>query len=90
MVRFNIFIVHNYNNSIVFDINLYMTLTFLPPSYRSRRRHVGVACLDGCLYAVGGHDGTQHLNTVECYSQKVWQWVWSLYVLIVVGVVTVW
>lgn len=32
---------------------------------------MGVACLDNCLYAVGGHDGVQHLNTVECYDQKV-------------------
>ena len=32
---------------------------------------MGVACLGNCLYAVGGHDGTQHLNTVECYNQKV-------------------
>ena len=43
----------------------------LVPSCRSRRRHVGVACLDGKLYAVGGHDGNQHLNTVECYDPKV-------------------
>ena len=39
--------------------------------FRSRRRHVGVACLHGKLYAVGGHDGNQHLNTVECYDPKV-------------------
>ena len=32
---------------------------------------MGVACLGGRLYAVGGHDGTQHLNTVECYNPKV-------------------
>ncbi len=44
---------------------------FMMISCRSRRRHVGVACLGTCLYAVGGHDGTQHLNTVECYNQKV-------------------
>lgn len=32
---------------------------------------MGVACLNGKLYAVGGHDGNQHLNTVECYDPKV-------------------
>jgi hypothetical protein len=44
------------------------------PELRSRRRHVGVACLDGKLYAVGGHDGNQHLNTVERYDPKVSQY----------------
>ena len=44
------------------------------PSLKSRRRHVGVACLAGKLYAVGGHDGNQHLNSVECYDPKVGKW----------------
>ena len=44
------------------------------PELRSRRRHVGVACLGGKLYAVGGHDGNQHLNSVECYDPKVGKW----------------
>ena len=44
------------------------------PELRSRRRHVGVACVDGRLYAVGGHDGNQHLNSVECYDPKVGRW----------------
>ena len=44
------------------------------PELRSRRRHVGVACLDGVLYSVGGHDGDLHLNTVECYDPKVGRW----------------
>ena len=47
------------------------------PELCSRRRHVGVAYLDGRLYAVGGHDGNQHLNSVECYDprQGTWQYV---------------
>jgi kelch-like protein 8 len=47
------------------------------PELCSRRRHVGVAYLDGRLYAVGGHDGHQHLNSVECYDPKqgVWHYV---------------
>ena len=44
------------------------------PELRSRRRHVGVACLGEKLYAVGGHDGNQHLNSVECYDPKVGKW----------------
>ncbi|KAL5460466.1 hypothetical protein EMCRGX_G033917 [Ephydatia muelleri] len=44
------------------------------PELKSRRRHVGVACLGGRLYAVGGHDGNQHLNSVECYDPKVGKW----------------
>lgn len=33
-----------------------------------------MACLGGKLYAVGGHDGNQHLNTVECYDPKISRW----------------
>ena len=44
------------------------------PELKSRRRHVGVACLENKIYAVGGHDGTQHLNSVECYDPKVGRW----------------
>lgn len=32
---------------------------------KKRRCGVGVAVLDGFLYAVGGHDGTSYLNSVE-------------------------
>jgi len=34
---------------------------------KKRRCGVGVAVLDGLLYAVGGHDGTSYLNSVERY-----------------------
>ncbi len=44
------------------------------PDLKARRRHVGVACLDGVLYAVGGHDGDQHLNTVEKFDLKLGHW----------------
>ena len=44
------------------------------PDLKSRRRHVGVACLDGVLYAVGGHDGDQHLSTVERFDPKHGRW----------------
>ncbi len=44
------------------------------PELKSRRRHVGVACLGNKIYAVGGHDGNQHLNSVERYDPKVGRW----------------
>ena len=39
-----------------------------------RRCGVGVAVLDDLLYAVGGHDGSSYLNSVERYDPKVNQW----------------
>ena len=44
------------------------------PELKSRRRHVGVACLGNKIYAVGGHDGNQHLNSVERYDPEVGRW----------------
>ena len=32
------------------------------------RGGVGVAALGGKIYAVGGHDGSNYLNSVECYD----------------------
>jgi hypothetical protein len=34
----------------------------------------GVAGLDSQLYAIGGYDGTQHLNSTECYSACADRW----------------
>ena len=34
----------------------------------------GVASLDSQLYAIGGYDGTQHLNSTECYSACADRW----------------
>lgn len=35
---------------------------------------VGVAVLEGPLYAVGGHDGWSYLNTVERWDPQARQW----------------
>ena len=35
------------------------------------RSRIGVAAVDGLLYAFGGYDGTSRLQTVECYEPKV-------------------
>ena len=35
-----------------------------------RRCGVGVAVLNDLLYAVGGHDGTSYLNSIERYSHS--------------------
>ncbi|KAH7721611.1 Klhl5 protein [Aphelenchoides avenae] len=38
------------------------------------RRHVGVVALDNKIYAIGGHDGSNHLNSVECLDIAVGKW----------------
>jgi kelch-like protein 1/4/5 len=38
------------------------------------RSTVGVAVLDGKLYAVGGRDGSSCLNSVECYDPHTNRW----------------
>ncbi|XP_021371205.1 kelch-like protein 8 isoform X2 [Mizuhopecten yessoensis] len=40
----------------------------------TRRRHVGVCCASDLLYAVGGHDGTKHLNSGEVFDPKSNTW----------------
>lgn len=38
------------------------------------RRHVAVASLNVHVYAIGGHDGLQHLNSVECFDPVSNKW----------------
>nr|KAG5711643.1 hypothetical protein BaRGS_016825 [Batillaria attramentaria] len=40
----------------------------------TRRRHVGVCSASGLLYAVGGHDGNEHLNSGEVFNPKSNKW----------------
>lgn len=40
----------------------------------SRRCYVSVAELNGLIYAIGGYDGHNRLNTVERYNPKTNQW----------------
>lgn len=40
----------------------------------TRRRHVGVCSANGMLYAVGGHDGNEHLNSGEVFNPKSNKW----------------
>ena len=44
------------------------------PSMTSKRCRLGVASLNGKLYAAGGYDGSVFLKSVECYdpTTKVW------------------
>ena len=35
------------------------------------RSRIGVAVVDGLLYAFGGYDGTSRLQTVECFHPMV-------------------
>lgn len=38
------------------------------------RRHVAAAVIDGIIYAVGGHNGSEHLNTVESFNPECGSW----------------
>lgn len=38
------------------------------------RNRVGVAVMDGLLYAVGGCSGAQYHNSVECYDPETDAW----------------
>ena len=40
----------------------------------TQRRGVGVAVLNGLLYAVGGSDGVQALHSAECYNPRTNSW----------------
>ncbi|CAL1545214.1 unnamed protein product [Lymnaea stagnalis] len=40
----------------------------------TRRRHVGVCSYNGFLYAVGGHDGVDHLRSGEVFDPKSNTW----------------
>lgn len=40
----------------------------------SRRSGVGLAVVNGQLYAVGGFDGTAYLKTIEVYDSESNQW----------------
>ncbi|XP_033632334.1 kelch-like protein diablo [Asterias rubens] len=43
-------------------------------SMNSPRSGVGVAVLEGKLYSVGGYDGSQYMNTVECLDPSTRRW----------------
>lgn len=42
---------------------------------RTLRSRVGVSVLDGQLYAIGGYNGTERLETVEIFDpvEKLWK-----------------
>lgn len=40
----------------------------------ARRSTLGVAVLNGCIYAVGGFDGSTGLNTAEMYDTQTGKW----------------
>ncbi|XP_028277850.1 kelch-like protein 10 [Parambassis ranga] len=39
-----------------------------------RRCYVSVTVLNGCIYAMGGHDGRTHLSSAEFYQPETNQW----------------
>ncbi|XP_074983604.1 kelch-like protein 8 isoform X2 [Caretta caretta] len=47
---------------------------FFGPEMNSRRRHVGVISVGGKVYAVGGHDGNEHLGSMEMFDPVANKW----------------
>nr|XP_046161603.1 kelch-like protein 8 [Oncorhynchus gorbuscha] len=47
---------------------------FFGPEMNSRRRHVGVISVGGKVYAVGGHDGSEHLGNMEMFDPLTNKW----------------
>ncbi|KAJ8297517.1 hypothetical protein KUTeg_024048 [Tegillarca granosa] len=47
---------------------------FLVSEMTTRRRHVGVCCTGGLLYAIGGHDGNKHMKSGEVYDPVSNKW----------------
>ncbi|XP_053196111.1 kelch-like protein 8 [Scomber japonicus] len=47
---------------------------FFGPEMNSRRRHVGVISVGGKVYAVGGHDGNEHLGNMEMFDPHTNKW----------------
>ncbi|XP_022374789.1 kelch-like protein 8 isoform X3 [Enhydra lutris kenyoni] len=47
---------------------------FFGPEMNSRRRHVGVISVEGKVYAVGGHDGNEHLGSMEMFDPFTNKW----------------
>lgn len=41
---------------------------------RTARSRVGVAVVNGLLYAIGGYDGQSRLSTVEVYNPETDNW----------------
>ncbi|XP_029455481.1 kelch-like protein 8 isoform X1 [Rhinatrema bivittatum] len=48
---------------------------FFGPEMNSRRRHVGVISVGGAVYAVGGHDGNEHLGSMEVFDPLYNKWI---------------
>ncbi|KAL4617321.1 kelch-like protein 8-like [Arapaima gigas] len=47
---------------------------FFGPEMNSQRRHVGVISVGGKVYAVGGHDGSEHLGNMEMFDPLTNKW----------------
>ena len=47
---------------------------FPVPKLSTSRRHVALASFQNKIYAIGGHDGIQHLSSVECFDPLTNKW----------------
>ncbi|VDP39667.1 unnamed protein product [Soboliphyme baturini] len=48
---------------------------FAVSEMNTKRRHVGVVSANGKIFAIGGHNGTEHLNSVEMFDPRLNLWV---------------
>ena len=48
--------------------HLKLSFNFFYVNSAPSRRYVRVGVIRGIIYAVGGYDGSTHLNTVECFD----------------------
>ncbi|XP_058268347.1 kelch-like protein 10 [Hemibagrus wyckioides] len=63
---------YNVHKTILSGYSKYFSLSGAP--MHSCRCYVSVAMLDRCIYAMGAFNGTQILNTAECYEPSSNQW----------------
>ncbi len=70
--------IYRLNSIEIFDFQK-KTWNIGPPML-TNRHGLGVGCIGGPLYAIGGHDGWSFLNTVERFDPEtcVWSYVASM------------
>ncbi|PAA78897.1 hypothetical protein BOX15_Mlig026592g1 [Macrostomum lignano] len=61
-----------YRNAEVYDLLEERWITVEP--MHTKRRHVGLVSANGLVYAVGGHDGHEHLSSGEMFDPLANRW----------------
>ncbi len=76
--QYQLLLSYRLNSIEIFDFQK-KTWNIGPPML-TNRHGLGVGCIGGPLYAIGGHDGWSFLNTVERFDPEtcVWSYVASM------------